>query len=133
MPDVLADIDANGDSTVGEYEKLSPGLKISPLIEDPIVGETHLMIDRFQFPVMDQGCRVINVILSINKAHQERDRFRGHDYLLETFQVGINKTGHQEKILGGVTGDCQFGEGKEVHTHLSSIVDVLDDLSRVSL
>ena len=61
LPDVLADRRPDQDLAVAEQDQLAPGGEVALLVEDAVVGEEALAVERLQFAVRADGARVEEV------------------------------------------------------------------------
>ena len=75
---VLPQVFANGErdiyATHSHNTWLRSGHEIAKLIEDAIVGQVHLVVHGSNAPILQYGCRVINIGLPVDEADDD-----GHD------------------------------------------------------
>ena len=79
LPDVLAHGQADPLGADINHGAGRAGLEVALLIEDAVVGQVHLAIDRVHRPAGQHGRRVVHVLRPLRKAH-DRDhvaRLRG--------------------------------------------------------
>ena len=95
-------------------------LKVTPLVEDAVVGEELLAIDARQPPVLDHGRGVVQTVVIIDEADDERKgspcacrRAAVHD-ALERGQVVANKRRPEQQVLRRIAGDSQLRERDNV-------------------
>ncbi|GBD11923.1 hypothetical protein HRbin23_01606 [bacterium HR23] len=74
IPDVLADIHADGGAVDDEDGALPPGAEVAVLVEDAVVGQVNLVVDPYQAPFGRNARRVVDlVVLQVHKAEDQSD------------------------------------------------------------
>ena len=133
LPDVLADGRADEDVSRAEHQQISPFGEVAVLVEDPVVGEKVLAVDRLHAPVEAHRGSVEEVALEDRAADE-----RGHAHarlrdLVERLARGADETRAEEQILGRVPGHRQLGEKHELGCRLLALGDRLDDALDVAV
>ena len=76
IPDVLADVDADGQRPQGDHEGLLPGPEVAVLIKDGIVRQIGLVVDGCHLALVEHGGRVVQVIGPVHKPDDAGDACR---------------------------------------------------------
>ena len=72
LPDVLADRDADAVPRRARSGRPRAGLEVALLVEDAVVGQVHLAVDRRDAPVREHGGGVVDVGAALGEADDRR-------------------------------------------------------------
>ena len=73
VPDVLADVDADAHAADVVDRARVARLEVAVLVEDAVVGQVHLVVDVDQLAVVDDGRGVVDVLVRVHEADDQRD------------------------------------------------------------
>ena len=117
-PDVLADRHAHPrPGHVEERRGLGPGLEVTLLVEDPVVGKALFAVDAGHPTTGAHGGRVGQAVTA-GRGRHEADHdgavVGGRRHLLERGHVVGHEAGLEEQVLGRVARDGELGDHAEV-------------------
>src|SRR5581483_7194748 len=114
LPHVLADGDPDQRLAEPEHDEVAPRREVPLLVEDAVVREEALPVDRLHLAACADGARVVEVAVEVGGADERRDLLgRGGD-LLERPARGAHEPRPQEQILRRVAGDGELREQREI-------------------
>jgi len=91
VPDVLADAHPHGDAGDHEDGLLLAPLEVAPLVEYPVVGQIHLVVDAGDGAVVQDGGGVVDVVHGVHEAHHHGDPPGLGGDPLDTVQVVLDE------------------------------------------
>src|SRR3954469_21140158 len=135
LPDVLADRQADRHAVQLDQRGLRARLEVARLVEDAVVGQEHLAVDRLDAALGEYRTRVVYVLTALGEADE------GHQVavlglareLLERGARAVHEVRLQEEVLGRVAGQGQLGEHDELRALVARAADPLLDLPGVAL
>jgi hypothetical protein len=116
----------------GENEIFFSLLEIPVLIEDAVVRQIGLVIGGDPLPVVEQGCRIVDIPLFIDKPDNGGDARGRLGDSLDGLQVCLDLPRHEKEALRRIPRDGKFREGDEVHPHFPRLSDGIDDLPGIA-
>jgi len=132
LPDVLAD--GQPDAVAAQVDD-GPGgarLEVALLVEDAVVGEVHLAVDRVDGAFVEDGKGVVDVFGALGKAHHGDDPV-GLGRELPQRRGGVREEVLlQQQVLGRVAGEGQLGEQHQVRRLTAGRPDPVADELRVA-
>jgi hypothetical protein len=133
-PRVLADAHPD-DAFVGVQQPVTASLaEVTLLVEDPVVRETLLVIDRRDSaPVADRGGIEQAVVICIHETDDGDEISRDGGDLVERGEVRPHERPLQDEVLGRVAGHRELGEGDDLGPCSSSLFDGRDDARAVAV
>ena len=114
-------------SPILKQEQVAAGLEVAHLVEDPVVGEEALGIDRLDLAVGADGAAVVEVAVEPGEADERRDPGRLGGDLVEAAPRLTEELGTEEEVLGRVARDGELGEEDEVGARVARLVQPADD------
>ena len=99
VPAVFADADRDPDACDLEDRAAVTDREVALLVEDAVVGQEDLVIDRLQLFVVDEGRGVEDLAVVVDKTDHRRDSRRGGDHRLELLQVVAYEAGLEDQVL----------------------------------
>ena len=126
VPDVLADVDADADTTDFVNRADVAPSEVAFLVENAVVGQENLVVGVYQSPVIPDGGRVGDAGLTgFHIAQHHGDAARLGNHLLHGGDIGVNKGLLEEQVFGRVAGSGQFGEGHQVSPGIAGAAQIL--------
>ena len=110
IPDVLADVHADahaGDLVDGDA---IARLEVAVFIEDAVVGQELLAVDVDETAVVDDGGRVVDVLLGVDEADDQRDAGASLDDFVQRIEVVADELRPQEEVFRRIAGNGQLGK-----------------------
>ena len=114
LPHVLADRRADQRAAVLEEEQVASRREVAVLVEDAVVRQEALAVDRLHLAAGADRARVVEVAVEVGVPDERGDPVRGARDLAERLLGGAHEPGPQEQVLGRVAGDGELGEEDEV-------------------
>ena len=133
LPDVLADGRPDKRVPAAEQHETTPGLEVAVLVEDAVVGQELLAVDRLHLAVDADGAGVEEVAVEMRRADERCDARRGRRDLVERPRGGLEEPRSKEQVLGRVAGDGQLGEEDEVGATRPGLLEPAEDAAAVAV
>jgi hypothetical protein len=133
LPHVLADRRADQDVAVLQQEEVVPRREVAVLVEDAVVGQETLAVDRLDLARRAYRARVVEVAVEVRSADQRRDSARGACDLVERALGGADEPGAQEEVFGRISGDCELREEDEIRMGLLRLLQPAEDALAVAV
>jgi hypothetical protein len=132
LPDVLAD--RQSDQGVAELDQRAAGarLEVALLVEDAVVGQKHLAVDRLDRAAGEHGAGVVDIVGALREADQRDDSPRCRRDPLQRCPRVSEKMLLEQQIFGRVAGDRQLREQDQLRPRLGRGVESGDDLAFVA-
>ena len=127
LPHVLADRDADERAAQLQQDEVAARSEVAVLVEDAVVRQEALAVDRLDGAVRADGARVVEVVAEVGEAHERHDVACVRGDLLERARRGGDESGPQEQILRRVAGHGQLGEEDEIRVSSASLVEAGED------
>ncbi len=153
-PEILADLNADGELPQGGTAEQPPGAQIhppaaqpdrlvagpaggkpAPLIKFPVIGDVGLWNQPQQLPPEQNGGTVIELMILVPHRHTQR---REHIQLPGLLQNPpqrplrpVQQSGLQKQVAAGVPGDAQLRQGQHLYPLGRRLPHQGDDLPRV--
>ena len=138
LPDVLADRRPDEDLAVPEQDQLPARGEVALLVEDAVVGEKALAVERLQLAVRAHGARVEEVAVEPRRPDERGQALRLRRNRAQRLLRRADERRSQEQVLGRVAGDGELGQehdvgalvarlGKSGENALAVAVQVADD------
>ena len=132
LPDVLADRQADGHAVDLDRRPARAGLEVAQLVEDAVVGQVQLAVDRLHRAVGEHGGGVVDVVGPLGVADDRDDPLdAGGDPLQRGARVG-EEVLLEQQVLGRVAGERQLGEDDELRARRARRGDLAGDLRLVA-
>src|SRR5262249_8916000 len=105
VPDVLANVHADGDT--GYLEDLGgfSCFEITHLVEDAVIRQELLVVDTGDPPVVNNGGGVEDIVPDVDVADNGGDTGESDSHRIQGFDVVLDEVTTKEKVLGWVAGD----------------------------
>src|SRR5581483_260546 len=132
IPAVLAHGEADANAVLLEDRALVAYREVALLVEDAVVRQENLVIDRLDLAVADERGRVEDLTLLIDEADDRRDAARRGDDRFELLEVVAHEGGLQDEVFRRIAGEGELGEAHDVGLRFARLVDAADDESRVA-
>ena len=113
-PHVLADRGADQRASVLEQEQVARGGEVAVLVEDAVVRQEALPVDRLQLAAGADRAGVVEVAVEVGEPDERGDSVRGARDLAERLLRGAQEARPQEQVFGRVAGDRELGEEHKV-------------------
>src|SRR5918996_2619259 len=133
LPDVLADRRSDQRPPVLEQEEVATRREVAILVEDAVVGEEALAVDRLHLAVGADRARVEEIAVEMRRADENDDAASGCSDLAERRLRGADEARPQQQVLRGVAGDGELGEEDEVCAAAARLAEPLEDPGAVAL
>jgi hypothetical protein len=114
LPDVLADRRPYQHLAELEQEQLPAGGEVPVLVEDAVVGQEALAVERLHLAVRTDRAGVEEVAVEPGRADERGDPRAGARDLTQRLLGRAHERGPQQQVLGRVAGHRQLGEEDEV-------------------
>ena len=132
LPDVLADRHADRDAVDLDDRPAGAALEVAHLVEDAVVGEVDLAVDRLHAAVGADRGGVVGVLGTLGEPDDRDDVHRlGGDPLQRLAGIGEEVLLEQE-VLRRVAGDRELGEEDDLGTRLPRLAQAREDLLGVA-
>ena len=112
--EVLADRRADQRLAVLEEKEVAPGREVAELVEDAVVREEALAVDRLHLAAGADGAGVVEVAVEVGHADERDDPVRGSAISASESSAALHEAGPQQQILRRVARDGELGEEDEV-------------------
>ncbi len=122
LPDVLADGQSDGLLADLEHRAAIARLEVALLVEDAVVGEEDLAIDRMHDAVGEHGGGVVDVGRALGKADDGNDPVGLRCELVQRRAGGCQEALAQQQILGRVAGQRQLGKQHDIGAGLQRLL-----------
>ena len=123
LPDVLADGGADQRLPEPEQHELAPGREVAILVEDAVVREVALPVDRAHLAVRADGAGIEEVAVEPRRADEGGQAGAGRRDLVERGFGGAHERGSKQEILRGIPRDRELGEEDELGTLPASVCE----------
>ncbi len=132
VPAVLADRHTDFDAGHLEYGTSMPDCEIALLVEHPVVGQEHLVVDGLDLTVMHEGGGVVEVAILVDETDDRRDPLgrAGHD--LQVLQVVAHEPRLEHEVFRRVAGDRQLGKRHDIDALVAGAPDPVCDQASVA-
>jgi hypothetical protein len=131
-PDVLADRQPDLDAVDLDDRAARAALEVAQLVEDAVVGQVDLAIDRLHGAVGAHRRGVVGVLGALGEADDRHDALGvGSDALDRGACVG-EEVLLEQQVLGRVAGDHELGEQRELRPGLAGAREVRSDQGLVA-
>ena len=108
------------------------GLEVALLVEDAVVGQVHLAVDRVHAAAGEHRARVVDVVGELGKADQGHDPVGpGGDPVQRCACIGEEVLLEQE-VLRRIPGDRELGKQDQLGARLAGLLQAGDDLPFVA-
>ena len=101
--------------------------EVAVLVEDAVVGQEPLVVDRLHLAVRADGARVVEVAVEVGEADERDQAACGGGELVQARLGGTDEAGSQEEILRRVARDGELREEDEVGAAGARLVETLED------
>ena len=128
LPHVLADGRPDQDLAVLEQHELVAGREVAVLVEDAVVRQEALLVDRAHLAAGADGAGVEEVAVEDRRADERHDAACRERDLLERALRRADEPGPQQEVLGRVAGDGELREEDEVGARLAGLLEPAQDL-----
>ncbi len=108
------------------------GLEVALLVEDAVVGEVDLAVDRMDCAVGEDGGRVEDVLGPLGEADDRDDVACLSGKLLEGLAGVREEVLLEQQVLGRVSGQRQLGEHDQLRAGLAGLTQACGDLLGVA-
>jgi len=132
LPEVLADGEAHPQAVALEDPRPGPGLEVASLVEHPVVGQVHLVIDGRHLAVREDRRGVVDVVGAVGEPHERHDVPDPRGELLQRGARGLQEVGLQQEVLRRVAGERALPEDHELGPLLAGAPGQLRDPARVA-
>ncbi len=127
LPDVLAHRRADEHVAELEQQAVVPRREVAVLVEDAVVGQEALAVDRLHGAVVADDAGVVEVAVEPGRADEHRLRARRGGDLVERAPRRPDEAGPEQQVLGRVAGDGELGEEDEVGVDAAGLGEQLED------
>ena len=114
LPHVLADRGADQRAAVLEQQELSTGCEVAVLVEDAVVRQEPLAVQRLELAGGADGARVVEVAVEPRDADEGGDAARRACHLLGRGLGRADEARPEEQVLRRVARDRKLGEEDEI-------------------
>ena len=133
LPDVLADGRADQGFAVCEEEEVAARGEVAVLVEDAVVGEEPLVVDRLHLAVGANGAAVVEVAVEVRHPDERDDASRLLRDLGEGLLRGVDEARPQEQVFRRVARDRKLGEEDDVGAGVTRLGHTRQDQLAVSV
>ena len=131
LPDVLADREPDRHAVQLEGRRLGPRLEVALLVEDAVVRQVHLAVDRRDLPVGEHRRGVVDVVGPLGEADEGDDApARSRRAPRSAARRRAEEVGLQQQVLGRVAGERELGEHHELRALVACAADEVRDHAR---
>ena len=116
-----------------EEEQIAARGEVAVLVEDAVVREEALAVDRLHLAARADRACVVEVALEVGRADERDDATGFARDLGERALRGADEARAQEKVLGRVAGDRELGEEDDVGRRLFRLLQPGENPLAVSL
>ena len=131
-PDVLADGQPDGHAVDLDQRAAPARLEVADLVEDAVVGQADLAVDRLHAAVGEDGGGVVDVVGPLGEADDGDDVARLARDVVERPARVAQEVLLEQQILGRVAGDRQLGEQAQLRAGVAGGAQAVLDLGRVA-
>ena len=132
LPDVLADRQPDLAAAELDQCRATAALEVALLVEDAVVGQVQLAVDRLHGAAGDHRERVVDVVLALGEADERDDPLgRRRDAVQRRARVA-QEVLLEQQVLWRVAGQRKLGEEHELGAGLAGAVGQLDDRALVA-
>ena len=133
LPHVLADRRPDQRAAVLEEKEVVAGREVAVLVEDAVVREEALAVDRPHLAAGADGAGVEEVAVEVGRADERDDPAGRARDLCERALCGADEARAQEQIFRRVPGGGQLGQEDEIGAGGLCLLDPRDDAVAVSV
>jgi len=133
LPHVLADRHADKRLADLDQHEVAACGEVAVLVEDAVVRQEALAVDRLDLAVGAHGARVVKVGLEVGEADERDDALRLRRDLLQRARGGADEAGSQQEVLGRITGHRELGEEREVRALVARLLEAREDQVAVAV
>ncbi len=133
LPDVLADRRPDPHIAEAQEKEVVAGREVAVLVEDAVVRQVALAIDRAYLAVGEDEAGVVEVGVEMRGSDEHGDVPRRPRDLVDGTPGGAHETGAEQQVLRWVAGDDELGEEDEVCLLGPRVGQPLDDPGRVAV
>jgi hypothetical protein len=133
LPHVLADGQTDERLAELEQHELAPGREVAVLVEDAVVRQESLAVDRLDVAVRADRARVEEVLVEMGEADDCDDVLRFARDLAQRRCCGADEARPQEQIFGRVAGDGELREEDEFGARLARFTEPREDEAAVAV
>ena len=101
LPEVLADRDSDVGSAEQEHDEVAPGREVAVLVENAVVREEALAVDRLDLAVRAHGGRVVKIGVEVRCADERDDAADLGRDLAQRALGGADEPGPEQQVSGG--------------------------------
>jgi hypothetical protein len=138
LPHVLADGRADQRLAVLEQDQVAAGSEVAVLVEDAVVRQEALAVDRLHLPAREDETGVEEVAVEVGRAHEHGRAACLTRDLLDAALGGAHEAGTQQQVLRRIAGDrklreedeigsVRFRVGEVAENHVAVALEVSDD------
>ena len=127
LPDVLADGRPDQRLAVLEEEQVAARGEVAVLVEDAVVGEEPLAVDRLHLAAGADGARVVEVAVEVGTPTNATMPRRLLRHLGERALCGADEARAQEQVLRRIARDRELGEEDDVGARVLRLVHPRED------
>ncbi len=114
IPHVFADVHPDPCIADPVYGAPRAGLKIPVFIKNAVIRKVHLVIDADDLLPAEHCSGIIDIVLSVDESHDCRNIVNVLLYSFQSPKVIFDKTRFEQKILRGISGNCEFGKDHDI-------------------
>ena len=133
LPDVLADREPHRRLSDPEEDELPALGEVPVLVEDAVVREEVLAVDRLHASVRADGARVREIAVEPRRPDERGDALRRGRDRLERLVCCADEAGPQEEVLGRVSRRRELRKEDEIGAGVARLSEAAEDLGSVSL
>ena len=133
LPHVLADRHADERLAEAEQDEVAAGREVALLVEDAVVRQEALAVDRPHLAVGADGAGVVQVAVEGREADERRDPGRRGRDLVERPPGRAHEGRAQQQVLRRVARDRELGEEDELGACRARLLEPRQDQRPVSL
>ncbi len=132
LPEVLADGGRNVDLAQADEQEIASLGEVAVLVEDAVVREEVLAVDRLHAPVRAYRARVGQIAVEPRRADECDDAGRRARDLRQRLVGGADEAWTEEEILRGVARDGELGIDDEISACVVRVCEPAEDLLPIS-
>ena len=110
-----------------EEQQVVAGREVAVLVEDAVVGQEALAVDRLHLAAGAHRAGVVEIAVEVGEADQRDDAAHLAGEIAQALVRRAHEAGPQQQILRWVAGDGQLGEEDEVGAGALGLADRLQD------
>src|SRR4051794_8275554 len=131
LPHVFADRRSDECAAVFEQDEVAAGSEVPVLVEDSVVRQETLTVDRLDLPGSADGAGVVEIAVEPRDADQGDDSSRLTRESLSLGLRGADEAGPEQQVLRRIAGHRQLGKDDEVYLVVLGLCEPLENSLRV--